>query len=311
MAVAARPAASAKGGSVPIGGIRLSSPGRVIYPELGITKLEVAEYYEAAGEGLLPHFRDRPLTLVRCPDTYQKCFFQKHIDENKAYAWVQRVPVKEEDGDVASYLAVNSVDGVLSLVQLGALEFHTWGSRKDKLEQPDKFTLDIDPDPSVPWARVVKTAHTIRQLLSELGLQSFAKTTGGKGLHVVVPLQRRRGWGEIKAFTEAVASLLVQAAPREYTISMSKAKRGGKILVDYLRNARGSTAVEAYSTRARAGATISTPLHWDELTPDLRPDDLNVRTLPKRLASQGSDPWPGYHQLKQTITAQTLARLSL
>jgi bifunctional non-homologous end joining protein LigD len=300
-----------KSGTVQFGEIRLSSPGRVIYPELGITKLEVAEYYEAAADWLLPHFRDRPLTLVRCPDTYQKCFFQKHIDENKAYAWVQPVAVKEEKGETHTYLAVNSIAGVLSLVQLGALEFHTWGSRKDKLEYPDKFTLDIDPDPSVSWPRIVKSAHTIRELLLELGLQSFAKTTGGKGLHVVVPLQRRRIWDDVFKFTEAVAGLLVQAAPKHYTTSLAKSKRVGKILVDYLRNARGATAVEAYSTRARPGATISTPVHWDEVTPSLKPDQLNVRTLPKRLDSLKEDPWEGYNEVKQTITAKTMTRLGL
>jgi bifunctional non-homologous end joining protein LigD len=300
-----------KTGTVQFGEIRLSSPGRVIYPELGITKLEVAEYYEAAADWLLPHFRDRPLTLVRCPDTYQKCFFQKHIDENKVYAWVQPVAVKEEKGEAATYLAVNSIEGVLSLVQLGALEFHTWGSRKDKLEQPDKFTLDIDPDPSVSWSRVVKSAHTIRELLLELGLQSFAKTTGGKGLHVVVPLQRRRTWETIRAFTEAVAGLLVQAAPKHYTISLSKSKRGGKILVDYLRNARGATAVEAYSTRARPAATISAPVHWDEVTASLKPEAFNVRTMVKRLSTLRQDPWAGYGDVKQTITSKTLARLGL
>lgn len=297
-------------GKVPVGGILLSSPDRVVYPELGVTKLEVARYYESAGDWLLPHFRDRPLTLVRCPDTWHHCFFQKHIDENKVYEHITPIPVDEDKG-VRYYGSVDTVDGVLSLVQLGALEFHTFGSRRDRLEQPDKFTLDIDPDPSVPWSRVVKSAHAIRELLSELELTSFAKTTGGKGLHVVVPIQRRRSWEDVKAFSEAIASLLVQAAPREYTISLSKSKRGGKILIDYLRNARGATAIEAYSTRARAGATVATPLHWDEVVTALEPEKLTVRTVPKRLASLGADPWAGYSEVRQSITAKMMRRVGL
>ena len=299
-----------KGDKVEVGGILLSSPDRVAYPEDGITKLEVASYYEAVGEWLLPHFKDRPLTLVRCPDTYHQCFFQKHIDQNKVYEHITPIPIQEEKG-VGYYGSVDTVDGVLSLVQLGALEFHTWCSRRDKLEQPDKFVLDIDPDPSVPWTRVVKSAHVIRDLLSELGLVSFAKTTGGKGLHVVVPIQRKREWDDVKAFTEAIATLLVQAAPREFTMTLSKAKRKGKILVDYLRNARGATAIEAYSTRARAGAPVSLPVHWDEVTPSLKPGHFNVRSVPKRLASLREDPWADFSRVRQSITSAMMKRVGL
>jgi bifunctional non-homologous end joining protein LigD len=293
---------------VDIGGVSLSSPDRLVYPELGITKLEVAKYYEAVGEWLLPHFRDRPLTLVRCPDDYTKCFFQKHIDDNPAYVHLHRIPIQEENG-IGYYPAVDTIDGVLSLVQLGALEFHTWGSRRDRLEQPDKFTIDIDPDPTVGWPRVIRSAQVIRELLQEIGLESFLKTTGGKGLHVVVPLQRRRTWADIRSFTHGVAELLVRAAPKEYTSTLSKAKRTGKILVDYLRNARGATAVESYSTRARPGATVSAPIHWDELTRALRPDQFTVRTMPERMRSIGEDPWSGYGSVRQNLTAAMLDRV--
>ena len=292
-------------GRIDVGGISLSSPDRLVYPELGITKLEVARYYESVGPWLLPHFRDRPLTLVRCPDDYTKCFFQKHIDENAVYAHLNRIPIQEESG-IGHYPAVDTIDGVLSLVQLGALEFHTWGSRRDRLEQPDKFTIDIDPDPSVGWPRVIRSAQVIRELLQELGLVSFVKTTGGKGLHVVVPIQRRRGWEDIRRFTQGIAEMLVKAAPKEYTASLSKAKRSGKILVDYLRNARGATAIEAYSTRARAGATVSTPIAWDELTSSFKPDELTVRTVPARMASIGEDPWLDYAKVRQSLTVKML-----
>ncbi len=302
----ARSAGQAK--RVDVGGISLSSPDRVVYPERGITKLELATYYETAFDRLLPHFRDRPLTLVRCPDNYHQCFFQKHIDENPVYRHVRAIPIQEEKG-VGYYCAIDSIEGLLSLVQLGAVEFHTWASRRDKLEYPDKFTLDLDPDPSVSWNRVVTSALAIRELLRELGLESFVKTTGGKGLHVVVPIARRRTWTDVHAFTEAIAALLVNASPKEYVMTLSKAKRRGKILVDYLRNARGAVAVEAYSARARAGATVSMPVSWDELTPKLDPQNLDVRTMKNRLASGEPDPWSGYFDVKQSITAHMLKRV--
>jgi bifunctional non-homologous end joining protein LigD len=291
---------------VDVGGISLSSPERPVYPELVITKLELARYYEAAYDRLIPHFKDRPLTLVRCPDNYHKCFFQKHIDDSPFYEHLHRIPIKEEKG-IGYYCAVDSLEGLLSLVQLGAVEFHTWASRRDKLEYPDKFTLDLDPDPSVSWTRVVRAALTIRELLGEIGLRSFVKTTGGKGLHVVVPIARRRSWDDVRTFTEAIARMLVEAAPKEYVKTLSKAKRRGKILVDYLRNARGAVAVEAYSARARAGATISLPIAWDELTPKLDPQAFNVRTAAEVLA--GSDPWAEYSRVKQSITVQMMRRV--
>jgi bifunctional non-homologous end joining protein LigD len=295
-----------KANRIDVGGISLSSPDRVVYPELGITKLELARYYEAAFDRLLPHFRDRPLTLVRCPDNYHKCFFQKHIDDNPVYEHLHRIPIKEEKG-IGYYCAADSLEGVLSLVQLGVVEFHTWASRRDKLEYPDKFTLDLDPDPTVSWGRVVRAALAIRQLLQEIGLRSFAKTTGGKGLHVVVPIARRRTWDDVHAFTEAIAGMLVEAAPKEYVMTVSKAKRRGKILIDYLRNARGAIAVEAYSARAREGATVSMPITWDELTPKLDPQRFNVRTAGERL--DDADPWAEYSRVKQSITAQMMKRV--
>jgi bifunctional non-homologous end joining protein LigD len=292
---------------VNVRGIALSSPDRLVYPELGISKLELAHYYEAAGDWLLPHFRGRPLTVVRCPDDYRRCFYQKHIEDKPIYDKLQRVPFKERSG-TGYYPSVDSIDGVLQLVQLGAVEFHAMGCRRDRLDEPDKFTIDLDPGPSVKWSRIVRAAQLVREMLREIGLTSFVKTTGGKGLHVVVPLQRRRGWDDVLEFTRALAGKLVEAAPREYTIAVAKAKRRDRILIDYLRNARGSIAVEAYSARARETASVSTPLDWDELTPSLKPESLNVRTVPKRLASLAADPWSGYATVRQSITSSMMAR---
>jgi len=293
-----------------VGGVQLSSPDRVVYPDIGLTKLELAKYYEAVADWMLPHVANRPLTLIRCPDDWHECFYQKHIDANKVYYAVKPVRIREEAGS-ANYAAIDNAEGLLSLVQIGTVEFHTWGARIDRLENPDRFTLDLDPGPGVEWKRVVRAAQAIRGVLDDLGLQSFVKTTGGKGLHVVVPFRRGPGWDEVKVFTRAVASLLVEAAPDEYTISVAKSKRHGKILIDYLRNARGSIAVEAYSARARAGAPVSTPLHWEELTAGLKPERFNVRTLPKRMKKLGEDPWREMLKVRQAITATMRRKLGL
>lgn len=298
------------GSPVEVAGARLTSPARVVYPERGVTKLDLARYYEAMADWVLPHIAGRPLTLVRCPAGQQgHCFFQKHMDES-APAEIKRVLVEERDG-AEWYGTVQTPAGLVSLVQLGALELHTWNSRSDRLERPDRFVIDLDPDPSVDWSAVVDAALHIRDLLDELGLESFLKTTGGKGLHVVVPLVRRAGWDEVKAFSQAVASLLATAAPQLYTTELSKRKRRGRILLDYLRNARGATAIEAYSTRARAGAPVAAPIHWDELGDGVRADSFNVGNMPSRMAELGEDPWNGIGAVKQSLTAPMKRRLGL
>jgi bifunctional non-homologous end joining protein LigD len=292
-----------------VGGVRLTSPSRVVYPADGITKLELARYYERIGEHMLPYIAGRPLTLIRCPDNIEECFYQKHVDDNRVYDALERVAVREEKG-VRHYPAVHDVKGLLSLVQLGVVEFHTLGSRRDQLEKPDRFTLDLDPDPALPWERVTRAARAIRTVLTELGLTSFVKTTGGKGLHVVVPLQRRSGWDEVKEFSRRVAGLLREAAPDEYTLRVSKTRRTGKILLDYLRNARGSVAVEAFSARARPGAPVSLPIGWDELARS-QPGRHTIRSAPKRVQSRRDDPWAGYFEVKQSITAAMKRQLGM
>ena len=193
----------------------------------------------------------------------------------------------------------------MSLVQIGVLEIHPWGSMIDKLEQPDRITFDLDPDEGLPWPRVTEAALEIRDLLVGIGLESFAKTTGGKGLHVVVPIQPRLGWDEVKAFTKAVVEDLAARHPDRYTANQLKRMRKGRIYLDYLRNGRGATAVGAYSTRARAGATVSTPLFWDEVEAGTRPEGFTVATVPSRLAALKSDPWAEIAKIRQSITAAT------
>jgi bifunctional non-homologous end joining protein LigD len=221
---------------------------------------------------------------------------------------LRRFPVMEKD-KVEEHLALYDVAGLVSLVQMGVLEIHIWGSQADQYEKPDRLILDLDPDPAVDWLQVVTAAKEVRLLLEELGLVSFIKTTGGKGLHVVVPVQRRTNWDDAKAFCKAIADFMVAAAPTRYIAKMSKVARKGKIFVDYLRNDRGSTAIAPYSTRNRSGATVSVPITWEELSTQMKSDHFTIRNLPARLAKIKKDPWAEMTTTKQSITASMLKKL--
>ena len=279
--------------------VHISNPERILYPEQGLTKREIAAYYSRIADWILPHLADRPLTLVRCPSGRAKqCFYQKHITEHVP-ASVRRVDV----GEPEPYGAVSDLEGLLALVQMGVLEIHFWGAHRDKIELPDYVVFDLDPDEGLPWERVVEGALTMRDFLGDLGLRTFLKTTGGKGLHVVFPVTRRDNWDEVKAFTKAVTEAVAASAPDRYTSKLPKASRKGKVFIDYLRNGRGATSISPYSTRARPGATVSTPLFWEELEAGVRGDSFNVRNLPERLEGLPSDPWADFLEVKQSITA--------
>ena len=273
-----------------VGGIRISNPDRVLDAQSGATKLDVAQYYEAIGELLLPHVSKRPLSVVRCPKGFASaCFFQKHGSGMFPEA-VKSLPVKDSSG-VSQYLMVDSLAGLVGLVQMNVIELHPWGSRGDALERPDRMFFDLDPAPDVPWKRVVAAAVRMRAILDDLGMLSFVKTTGGKGLHVVVPLARRYEWDEVKAFSHAIAAQLEKDDPDHYIASASKAARRGRIFVDYLRNYRGATAVAPYSVRARPGASVSTPLSWKEVESLARPDVFKMADVLARARSRRADPW--------------------
>jgi bifunctional non-homologous end joining protein LigD len=281
-------------------GVRLTSPDKVLYPEQGITKLELANYYRTMADWILPHIADRPLVLVRCPEGYQKeCFFQKHPGMGTP-GTLRLVSIKEKT-KTERYVVVDDVAGLISLAQVGVLEIHAWGSRADKLEAPDRLIFDLDPDPQLPWARVVRAARQVREFLQQLGLESFVKTTGGKGLHLVVPIQRRRLWDEVKTFCKQVADAIVRADPDSYTANLAKAARHGKIYIDFLRNGRGATAVVPYSPRARAGAPIATPLTWEELSPNTHADQFTIKNILKRLESLKRDPWDSIASIRQSL----------
>jgi bifunctional non-homologous end joining protein LigD len=283
-------------------GVRLTHPDRVYYPDIGLTKLDLALYYVTNADAVLPHLEGRPLTLVRCPDGIGgETFYQK-----RAGHWtppqVRRFPVP---GRAEEHMYVDSVPGLVALAQAGCLEIHPWNSRVAHLEQPDQVIFDLDPDESLPFSRVTAAARRVRAFLGERGLESFVKTTGGKGLHVCVPLAPERGWEELEEFTRAVALRLAKDEPKNFTANMAKAQRKGRIFIDYLRNVRGANAVAAYSTRAREGAPVSVPVEWDELDRLSNAMDFTVAEVFLRVLAQGSgrapDPWARYKQVEQRV----------
>ncbi|HVZ29715.1 MAG TPA: DNA ligase D [Asticcacaulis sp.] len=304
-----RKAPKSKSGDAEVAGIRISHPDRIIYPDTDITKLDLVEYYHQVAEHILPFVAGRPLSMVRCPEGIgSECFFQRHLAHDQPHILDTGIKVKGRDED---YLMIEDEQGLVSLIQWGAIELHPWGCKADKPEQPDRMIFDLDPDPEVPWAHVVEAAAEVRDRLTELGLQSFLKTTGGKGLHVVVPMQRKYGWLTVKAFARALAESLAHDRSDRYIANMSKEKRKGKIFVDYLRNDLTATAVSAFSARARPGATVSTLLDWDELSADLKPADFTIETVPERLAKQKRDPWADFHGSRQVIRAEYLKALGI
>ncbi|HEV7800350.1 MAG TPA: DNA ligase D, partial [Burkholderiales bacterium] len=291
-----------------IAGIKLSNPGKILYPEAGITKKDLALYYEATAEWILPHLRQRPLTLVRCPNGWGKhCFYQKHPDA-KVNPIIERVTVQESAGPT-QYMMANSVSALVALLQMGALELHPFGASAPKLQCPDRIVFDFDPDDGMSWATLVEAVHLMKTLLEELGLQTFIKTTGGKGLHIVLPIRPALGWDDIKQFTKSVAELLVRSFPERFIATMSKSKRQGKIFIDYLRNAEGATAISAYSLRARENAPVATPIAWSELEQDIRRDYFNVKNVPERLSKLKKDPWADFFELKQSITKAMMKKV--
>jgi bifunctional non-homologous end joining protein LigD len=283
---------------VTIRGIRISNPGRVVYPELGLTKADLVRYYDRVAERMLPHVVNRPLTLVHCPDGLRKpCNYMRH-----RRVWgpdvLKRVRIQEKT-KVGEYLAVVDVAGIIALGQMGIIEIHTWNSTIADVERPNRIVWDLDPGPKVAWPRIVEAASAVRQMLDTLGLQSWTKTTGGRGIHVVAPLTPDRQWDECLAFAKAVAEALTLSDPSLYTTSFAKAGRERKILIDYLRNNRTNTSVAAFSARARPGATVSMPVSWRQLTARLRPESFTVVTAPGKRAA---DPWRDDFTTRQKIS---------
>jgi len=282
-------------------GVRLTSPDKILYPEAGLSKAQLADYLLAVSEPMLKHVSGRPLSLVRCPEGVSaECFFQKHTAKGMPSA-LKSVPVKESDGEIANYILIDSPAGLAAAAQIGALEIHIWGAHSKTIERPDRLVFDLDPDGGVTFADVREAARDVRKLLQAAQLESFALVTGGKGIHVVVPLDATQGWDEVKAFAKGVATKLSQNEPGRFTATMAKAKRKGRIFIDWLRNERGATAIAPYSPRAHANASVAVPVAWTELG---RIDSANAFTIPKvlrRMQQKKTDPWAGYFKVRQRI----------
>src|SRR6185312_7623165 len=291
----------ARDGSARLGAVRITNAARIVYPDRGLSKLALAEYYAAVADWILPHVAGRALSLLRCPEGLAgDCFFQKHVMAGMP-ASIRQVAIEDKDG-VQQHVMIEDAAGLVALVQMGMLELHPWGSRAADLERPDRLIFDLDPDEGLRWDRVIGAALTVRDLLATLGLRSFAKTTGGKGLHLVVPVKPGLDWDQAKSFTRAVVAKLAAAEPHLYTVSMAKQARRGRIFIDYLRNGRGATAVAAFSSRARSSASVSAPLSWDEVEQGVRSDQFTIESLPARLGA-GTDPWADFFAVKQAISA--------
>ncbi|EAR50857.1 hypothetical protein OG2516_00100 [Oceanicola granulosus HTCC2516] len=280
-AAQARPAK----GEATVAGVRISSADRVVFPKAKLTKGGIAEHYAEVADRFLSHAADHPVSLLRCPGGIDgECFFQKHAGKGFPDA-VKPVPIEESDGEIEDYMYLDSAEGILGAVQMGTIEFHIWGSRRDRLERPDRLVFDLDPDEGLAFAEVKAAAVEVRDALAGLGLESGAMVTGGKGVHVIVPLRRVAGWETVKTFSQTVATILAQQQPDRYVATMSKAKRKGRIFVDWLRNDRGATAIAPYSLRARPGAGVAVPVTWDELADLERADGFAPADMAARFAA--------------------------
>jgi len=296
-AQSARPSRRADDG---LADFQLSSPGRVVFPDLGATKQDVAAYYLAVMDWLLPEIAGRPLSIVRCTQGVGRpCFFQKHHTAGLEH--VDRVKLKEEAGNQADYLVVRDARGLMELVQFNALEFHPWGSTAERPERANRIVFDLDPGPGVAWSDVVDAARQIRKRLASLQLQSFVRTSGGKGLHVVVPVNPGCDWSLVKPFAHGFAETLAAMDPLKYVATSSKKFRNRRIFIDYLRNGRGATSVASFSLRAREGAPVAMPLRWEELGKLKSGHAFDIVSAPARVKRLRRHPWQGIDQVEQDL----------
>ena len=289
--------------------VRLTNPNKVLFPDAGVTKVELAAYLDMAAERMGPHLYGRPLSLVRAPEGVGKqTFFQKHAMAGMPKE-IETVPVVESDGESEDYLTVRDATGLVSCAQISALEFHLWGSRNDDLEHPDRMVFDLDPDESLDFQVVKRAAYDIKALLDSANLPSFAMLTGGKGIHIVLHLKRKHTWEEVKGFSGEVAEMIAGLDPKRFVATMAKAQRKGRIFIDYFRNHRGSTAICPYSPRARANATIAVPVSWSELKTMPAASAFTLRDMRARLAEP--DPWSDYAKCAVQITKAARSKLGL
>jgi bifunctional non-homologous end joining protein LigD len=298
---------SAASAPAEVAGVRISHPDRVIDKSSGARKIDLVQYYESVADWMLPHLRDRPVSLVRAPeDIGGELFFQKHSQKLSIPNVTQHPGL---DPGHPALITVDTLKALVGAAQMGTVEFHTWNAVVSNIEKPDRVVFDLDPDASLGWERMIEAAQLTRSLLEELGLKSFCKTSGGKGFHVVVPLAKQAGWDEVKDFSQAVAQHMAATLPKYFSAKMGAQNRKQKIFVDYLRNNRGSSTVAAFSARARPGLGVSVPLTWDEVASTTGGDQWTIENLHERLADLKSDPWADYTKTRQRITAAMKKRL--
>ena len=290
-----------------VASVAISSPNRIIDPESGFQKIELASFYVSIADWLLPHLRGRPVSLVRAPEGITgEQFFQKHAQQMT----LPHITLLSEDLDPghAPLLEVTSREALAGTVQMGTIEFHTWGATKDKIERPNRITLDLDPDPALPWSSMIEASQLLLALLDELGLTSYLKTSGGKGIHVIIPIARTLDWDTAKRFAKAVSQFMARQLPDKFADKMGPKNRINKIFIDYLRNSRGASTVAAYSVRSRPGLPVSVPIARDELSDLESAAQWTVRNLHTRLQSLAQDPWRDYSH-RQRITQDMFRRL--
>mgnify|MGYP002351698226 CR=1 FL=1 len=287
-------------GKVVVAGVPISNPQRVIDPESGGRKQDLARFYADIAHWILPFLNDRPVSLVRAPDGVEgEQFFQKHA-ERLSIPNIRHLDQSLDPGH-PRLMEIDSLKALIGAVQMGTIELHTWGATHDRIDTPDHFVLDLDPDPALPWRSMLEAVQLCLSVLDELGLDAFLKTSGGKGLHIIVPLQRKAGWDEVKAFSKAIARFMAHQLPDRFSATSGPKNRVGKIFVDYLRNNRGSSTVAAYSVRARPGLPVSVPIARAELHGLHSAAQWTIANLRERLAGLQGDPWQGYAN-RQRIT---------
>jgi bifunctional non-homologous end joining protein LigD len=293
------------------GRIKISNPERIIDKSIGATKMELARFYAEVAPWALPHLTQRPLALVRAPEGIDgELFFQKHT-EKLSIPHITQLDTSLFPNH-AALMTIDTAEALISAAQMGTIELHTWNAVAPVLDHPDRFVLDLDPDPALPWKRMVEATQLTQTLLDEIGLQSYLKTSGGKGLHIMVPLKPIHSWTEVKAFSQAIAQYMAKLMPQPFSAVSGPKNRVGRIFIDYLRNSKGASTVAAYSVRAREGLAVSVPIHRDELA-DLKGANIwTIRNLIPRLEEQGDDdPWAGIDEADQQITDKMRVQLGM
>jgi bifunctional non-homologous end joining protein LigD len=291
-----------------IAGITITHPEKIFFPDAKVTKLQLAQYYAAVSSRMLPYIKNRPLNILRCPNgIQQQCFLQRHLSEKSPPA-LKKIKMRINQENFIGFTVENQA-GLISLVQLGSVEIHCWGETYPRIGFPDQIVFDLDPPEKINWTALVNTAKLLRKVLADFKLKSFVKTTGGKGLHVVVPIKPIYSWEQIHAFSKALAETLVKMQPDKLIATATKSKRQNKIFIDYLRNSQVASAVAPYAVRARKGAPVAMPLAWAELSKISAANHFTVKNCAKQLAKK--DPWQDFFKLEQTLSVRILEKLSM